>query len=133
MSTDDPIPSGPWHGFYNYDAGGERHRMDLRLDFREGRIRGDGIDDIGRFAIRGTYDAATLRCSWFKTYIGAHTVHYDGVFDLGSIWGLWTLDFGRGGFRIWPGARGEGVSREASEDVPLVETEDVVAPRRLEP
>src|SRR3954465_14236231 len=111
MTSDDdgPIPSGPWHGFYPYRVLTSRHRMDLRLDFKAGRINGDGIDDIGRFAIDGSYDPESLRCTWRKSYLGAHTVLYDGCYDMGSIYGGWTIPpASKGGFRIWPGARGEG-------------------------
>jgi hypothetical protein len=106
--------------------------MDLRLDFRGGRITGSGIDDVGRFAIGGTYEEETLRCRWRKTYVGRHTVLYDGAWDLGSIWGLWTIPpSARGGFRIWPGARGEGIARyeETEADVTDEEPVEAMAPR----
>ncbi|MEZ0227008.1 MAG: hypothetical protein ACAI25_00160 [Planctomycetota bacterium] len=129
MSMDAPesetlIPSGPWHGFYTYPGSHQRHRMDLRLDFKSARITGSGVDDIGRFAISGHYDVETLKCTWKKTYLGAHTVLYDGAYDLGSIYGMWTLPSTKGGFRIWPGARGEGEARyvEAAEDAPVEES-----------
>ncbi len=119
------IPSGPWHGFYTYRTMSSRHRMDLRLEFRGGKITGTGVDDIGRFAIAGRYDVENLKCTWRKTYLGAHTVLYDGVYDLGSIYGVWTIPpSSKGGFRIWPGARGEGEARyvEAAEDAPVEES-----------
>lgn len=116
------IPSGPWHGFYTYRSRTDRHRMDLRLEFHDGSIAGSGIDDVGRFAIEGTYDPETLRCFWRKTYLGRHTVLYDGAWDLGSIWGLWTIPpWSKGGFRIWPRGTGEGLelTAEAEIDEPL--------------
>jgi hypothetical protein len=124
QDQDGPIPSGPWHGFYTYQRPTDRHRMDLRLDFKSGHIHGDGIDDIGRFGISGTYDAESLACRWRKNYVGAHTVIYEGAYDLGSIYGMWTIPpSSKGGFRIWPGARGEGEARyvEAEEEIPIEE------------
>ena len=35
---DDLFPSGPWTGFYNYTGPEDRHRMDLHLDFMNGRM-----------------------------------------------------------------------------------------------
>lgn len=134
MPSDDaaegPIPSGPWHGFYTYASMTSRHRMDLRLDFRGGRIAGTGVDDIGRFAIDGHYDDETLHCAWRKTYLGAHSVMYDGAWDLGSIYGMWTIaPASKGGFRIWPGARGEGEARYVETAVEEPVESDPVAPR----
>ena len=60
------FPSGPWTGFYNYRPG-DRHRMDLQLTFANGNMSGDGVDDIGRFLIKGRYDAANRECYWTKT------------------------------------------------------------------
>jgi hypothetical protein len=100
--SDDAIPSGDWRGFYTYGSPTDRHRMDLRLEFANGSIRGDGIDDIGTFTIRGGYDDS-LTCHWTKTY-ATHAVFYQGPFDMGSIYGVWEIPpFSRGGFRIWPG------------------------------
>jgi hypothetical protein len=106
--SDDLFPSGPWTGFYNYQPG-DRHRMDLRLEFAGGRVTGDGNDDVGRFLIRGRYDAANRECWWTKTYPGSHDVHYRGFREGKGIWGTWEIGLhNRGGFHIWPKASGAG-------------------------
>ena len=102
------FPSGPWVGFYNYQPG-DRHRMDLNLQFSQGQVNGDGIDDIGRFLVRGRYDAAQRECYWTKTYLGAHDVFYRGFREGKGIWGTWEIHTqSHGGFHIWPRAAGEG-------------------------
>jgi hypothetical protein len=96
------FPSGPWIGFFNYRAGGKRHRMDLALTFENGRMSGDGRDGVGAFVITGSYDGDSGECLWTKGYVGAHDVHYRGFREGKGIWGLWELDGGSGGFQIWP-------------------------------
>jgi len=76
--SDDQFPSSPWIGFYTYTARDGRHRMDLALEFANGRITGEGNDDIGPFVIGGRFDAATRECHWTKNYVGGHEVFYDG-------------------------------------------------------
>lgn len=121
--SQDPFPSGPWTGFYNYSAGGSRHRMDLSLTFHEGMVTGAGADDIGRFVIRGAFDAGTHSVSWVKTYPGRHKVFYRGARDVHGIWGTWDIPpLSRGGFHIWPKGSGEGMDdwEEAEEPVDAV-------------
>ena len=55
------FPSGPWTGFYNYHPG-DKHRMELNLTFANGNLRGDGLDDVGRFLIKGRYDSTSGEC-----------------------------------------------------------------------
>ncbi len=100
--SDDGFSSGPWVGFYN-SGPGDRHRMDLRLDFGVGSISGDGNDNVGRFLIRGTYDSVNRECYWTKTYPGSHDVYYRGFREGKGIWGTWEIGiFAHGGFHIWP-------------------------------
>ena len=109
------FPSGPWTGFFNYEAGGQRHRMDLSLSFESGRIAGAGADGVGRFLIRGRYDAAARECWWTKTYPASHDVAYHGFREGRGIWGTWEIaGTWRGGFHIWPLGHEE---REASTAV----------------
>lgn len=118
--SDDLFPSGPWTGFYNYQPGA-RHRMDLRLVFAGGRMTGEGSDDVGRFAVRGRYDAATRECHWTKSYVGAHDVFYRGFREGKGIWGTWEITaFLHGGFHIWPQRAGEGEthSEAVANEVP---------------
>ena len=119
--SDNQFPSGPWVGFYNY-APGDRHCMDLHLQFVNGRVTGDGNDDVGCFLIQGRYDAATSECFWTKTYPGSHDVFYRGFREGKGIWGTWEITiFDHGGFHIWP-LRGE--STEAASE--SAEKDDVV-------
>ena len=113
------FPSGPWTGFYNYHPG-ERHRMDLALAFANGVMSGDGVDDIGRFLIKGRYDAQELECHWTKTYVGRHEVYYRGFREGKGIWGAWEIGLrGHGGFHIWPKTAGEEAGQAASKEAPV--------------
>jgi hypothetical protein len=90
--------------------------MDLNLTFINGRISGEGIDDIGCFRISGIYDAATLDCQWVKQYIGMHSVDYSGGGETRGIWGTWKLPGDHGGFHIWPLKSGiEAAATECNE------------------
>ena len=96
--------------------------MDLRLTFANGNLSGDGIDDIGRFLIKGRYDAASRECHWTKTYLGSHDVFYRGFREGKGIWGTWEIGIlSHGGFHIWPSHAGEGESAaaEAAAEQPV--------------
>lgn len=100
------FPSGRWTGFYQQLGG--RFRQDMTLTFRGGVLTGTGSDGIGRFTLRGRYDAATREVWWTKSYLGAHDVHYRGFREGKGIWGTWEIRGGqRSGFHIWP--LGEGM------------------------
>jgi hypothetical protein len=123
------FPSGPWTGFYNYFPG-ERHRMDLALTFANGAMSGDGTDDIGRFLIKGRYDAATRECYWTKAYVGAHDVFYRGFREGKGIWGTWEIAIQcHGGFHIWPRQAGEEQTEAAAAEelVDAIATQEVPA------
>ena len=119
------FPSGPWTGFYNHRPG-DNHRMDLRLQFNQGWISGDGMDDVGRFLIAGEYDEDLLECRWTKSYVGAHDVQYRGFREGKGVWGTWEIRtwhlgglgpfVGTGGFQIWPVAAGEASEAREAED-----------------
>src|SRR2546422_5955954 len=127
--SEDLFPSGPWTGFYNYGPG-DRHRMQLHLAFANGSMTGDGNDDIGRFLIKGRYDAQTKECHWTKTYVGAHDVFYRGFREGKGIWGTWEiLADNHGGFHIWPRAAGE--SDEDTEKSQKEEPTEAVATQSL--
>lgn len=120
-ATDDPLfPSGPWRGFYVYRGSPSRHRMDLRLHFREGTVDGQGADDIGTFSIRGRYDASSLELLFRKHYPASHDVHYRGFREGQGIWGTWTIgSLTSGGFRLWPNGFGASESASAESSVAL--------------
>ena len=61
--------------------------MELQLTFANGNMSGDGMDDVGRFLIKGRYDAANRECYWTKSYLGAHEVFYRGFREGKGIWG----------------------------------------------
>lgn len=86
--------------------------MNLHLTFANGSLTGDGNDDVGRFLVRGRYDAAERECWWTKTYPGSHDVHYRGFREGKGIWGTWDIGlFAHGGFHIWPRGADEGEER----------------------
>ena len=108
--------------------------MDLHLNFANGKLEGDGNDDVGRFLIRGRYDAATRECHWTKSYIGAHDVFYNGYREGKGIWGTWEITIKyHGGFHIWPRGSGEGdvetEKAEQTQPVDAIATESVIAER----
>ena len=97
------LVSGLWTGFFNYQAGGERHPTDLTLSFARGVIAGQGEDESGLFGVAGCYDEEIGELSWTKTYFGGASVRYKGFQEGGGIWGTWEIaGSSRGGFQIWP-------------------------------
>lgn len=130
--SDDLFPSGPWEGFYNYTPK-DKHRMELALEFRAGRISGEGRDDINNFTILGGYDTESLETWWSKTYPGAHTVFYRGFREGKGIWGTWEIaKLAHGGFHIWPVGEGSGETRVEPEvqAAPQAEPEPVLVTAR---
>jgi hypothetical protein len=115
---DDLFPSGPWTGFYNYTGPEDRHRMDLHLEFGNGRMTGDGTDDIGPFVIHGGYDTVSRECHWTKTYPGSHDVLYRGFREGTGIWGTWEIPpWSKGGFHIWPRCVGNGEQAKRAAEI----------------
>ena len=89
--------------------------MELNLTFAEGKLTGDGNDDVGRFVIKGRYSTQTLECWWTKTYVGGHDVFYRGFREGKGIWGTWEITpFNHGGFHIWPQGIGDKNTEVAS-------------------
>lgn len=136
-NVDDSLPSGRWIGFYVYPHSPSRHRMDLRLEIKSGRITGMGIDPVGPFLIAGRVHE-DRRVNWVKTYPGSHDVLYAGFADHNGIWGTWMIrNESRGGFRIWPSQWGEGHARrmaqeefvDVEESVPYAVTGELVRNR----
>jgi len=106
--------------------------MDLNLTFANGNLSGDGMDDVGRFLIRGRYDAASRECYWTKRYLGAHDVFYRGFREGKGIWGTWEITIHlHGGFHIWPRGSDEGEASaetaEAEEPVDAIAKQEVTA------
>jgi hypothetical protein len=110
------FPSGEWEGFYTHTYGPDavRFRMTFFLSFNNGKVDGQGSDNVGAFIWQGIYDTVEGTCNMVKQYIGAHQVIYSGHADENGIWGNWTIvSYGRGGFHIWPIKRGESAKEEA--------------------
>jgi hypothetical protein len=121
--TDPRFPSGSWCGFFLMKHLPGRHQMELKLNFRQGAMTGEGRDQIGPFLIRGRYQVADGQCWWTKRYIGKHDVSYHGFNEGKGIWGLWDIPPNwRGGFHIWPEAMGDPTRPTLAEsvDVPVV-------------
>ena len=122
------FPSGLWRGFYNYNAGGVRHRQEMVLRFADGAMTGDGCDGVGPFRIHGSYDPTTRSVTWAKAYVGMHAVHYQGFREGKGIWGTWRIPGDHsGGFMIWP----KGIGDQIEEDERIgaeVPAEEAVIP-----
>lgn len=89
------------------------------MEFSEGNIRGDGIDLVGDFEIRGRYDSKSYEAWWTKTYPGRHRVFYRGFREVKGIWGTWEIPpHQRNGFHIWPRAMGLGNTHHVEEAAP---------------
>ena len=99
--------------------------MDLQLTFASGVLSGDGTDDIGKFLIKGRYDAGNGECHWTKSYPGSHDVYYRGFREGKGIWGTWEITIhDHGGFHIWP--RGAGQGEEQKEEAAQAEPVEAV-------
>ena len=64
-----------------------------------GEIKGKGKDVVGLFVIRGFADAAG-KAQFTKTYIGKHTVLYNGMLAGNTLNGTWHVAGLVGGFQI---------------------------------
>jgi hypothetical protein len=105
--------------------------MELDLTFANGLMSGVGTDDIGRFLVKGRYDATSRECYWTKTYIGSHDVFYRGFREGKGTWGTWEITIlNHGGFHIWPRAAGEG--EERAETATQAEPVDEIAAAPLD-
>ena len=93
-------------------------RMVLTFAF-DGRISGEGIDDVAPFTVSGAFYGPTNQASWTKSYIGMHSVEYRGVYDRLSICGDWNLPPSTGGFWIWPSTLEEGDVLQEVAVVPM--------------
>ena len=104
--------------------------MDLILEFRDGRISGEGSDGIGPFGIDGEYGEGSGECSWIKTYFGRHSVAYSGFAEGKGIWGTWNVMGSTGGFHIWPIGYQPPLD-SVEEEEPLIERERLYRPIEL--
>ncbi len=134
LEEDPRFPSGPWTGFFQMPGSKARHKMEIHLTFRDGTLRGEGRDRVGRFLFRGRYEVDSGKCHWTKQYIGQHDIYYQGYNEGRGIWGVWEWPGDprwSAGFHIWPEAMGDPTQQvdraEAEADVgaeaPLVTAE----------
>jgi hypothetical protein len=108
------FPSGQWVGFYTYAGRTRKYLMDLILEFKGGKMTGEGADGIGLFVISGAYSEG--ECTWVKQYVGRHAVDYKGYREGKGIWGNWVVGAGKGGFHIWPLSEGGPVKAEKESE-----------------
>lgn len=101
MSARAEPTSGLWAG--HYEQFGDEYPQRMTLEFADGLVRGDGVDDLGTFTLEGEYRAhlGEVRLGWIKTYDGAHSVLYLGSLHGGTILGDWRVQGGfTGGFAL---------------------------------
>jgi hypothetical protein len=131
--TDPRFPSGPWVGFFLQKAIPGKHQMELRLNFAQGAITGEGRDWVGMFILRGKYDLGNGSCYWNKQYVGKHSVFYRGYNEGKGIYGVWEIptennpDYQHGGFCIWPEGQPDPTEPHLKEEIeePIVVEEPV--------
>ena len=104
--NDHQFPSGQWVGYYTYAGRTRKYLLDLVLEFKSGKMTGEGADGIGLFVISGNYSEVSGECFWIKQYIGRHAVEYKGYREGKGIWGNWVIGSLKGGFHIWPLSEG---------------------------
>jgi len=85
--------TGLWEGFYQYpiSSGGKKDPTSMDVTMVAGVVAGYGSDLVGDFLIQGFYDDTSLSISWDKTYIGRHTILYEGKMDKQTIKGSWSF------------------------------------------
>jgi len=127
--SDAQFPSGQWFGFFTYHRHAQRFLMDLVLEFKHGRMTGEGSDCVGPFVISGHYSPENGECSWVKQYVGMHLVDYKGFREGNGIWGTWTLPPVHGGFKIWP--LGEAEAMREAEGLEEMKEPATIAPASL--
>jgi hypothetical protein len=110
------FPSGPWIGYFTYFKGTRKHLMDLVLEFKNGKMTGEGADGIGTFVISGDFSEESGECAWIKQYVGRHAVAYTGFREGKGIWGNWKLTGAKCGFHIWPLSEGGPVNYQKESE-----------------
>jgi hypothetical protein len=134
--SDPRFPSGPWVGFFTQPIIPGKHLMELRLQFRQGVIDGEGRDWVGEFLISGRYTLDDGKCHWTKSYLGRHDVYYKGYNEGKGIWGTWEIPPNEnsglhwtGGFYIWPEGMPDPTQQTLSEeaDIPITVEEVILA------
>jgi hypothetical protein len=98
------LHSGRWRGYWEQGPLGRQEMHDLALEFdADGRVRGQGADMVGLFAVEGQAEPdGAIRL--VKTYLRGHSVIYAGRYDgEGKIFGQWIIPgFDTGRFALAP-------------------------------
>lgn len=100
------VQTGQWTGHY-VQYGSEfpmRFKNFYIMPVPQGYIKGEGEDEIGKFVIKGSFNNNATAVRFAKTYIGQHTIYYQGEFTGSSIEGFWAFDInslGESTFKIW--------------------------------
>jgi len=85
--------TGLWEGTYTYpvSSGGNSDPTHMDVTMVAGVIAGYGSDKVGDFLIQGFYDDKSLSIAWDKSYIGKHTILYEGKLEnRDTIKGTWA-------------------------------------------
>ena len=91
-----------WLGFFLEDHRGKGW-MNIRLQFEDGVMRGEGVDYVGTWHLDGVYSLDDQTCSWSKQYLQQHEVQYDGRITETGILGHWNIHgLISNQFHIWP-------------------------------
>lgn len=69
-----------------------------------GQIYASGTDEVGEFTFQGNFNVADSGCKIVKSYLGQHSIYYEGILNkgLGEINGHWGFEPGSndGKFRM---------------------------------
>ena len=65
-----------WTG--SYSQGGQKHPMSFGLAINGGDVYGNGVDGVGAFGCKGTYNQGSGQMTFTKFYYGQHQVQYRG-------------------------------------------------------
>lgn len=116
---EDMLREQDWMGFFLEDHRGKGW-MNIRLQFENGVMRGEGVDYVGTWHLDGTYALEDGSCSWTKRYLEQHEVVYEGrITDVG-IQGQWSIHgMISNQFHIWPASMTHVQQGYLAEDDPI--------------
>ncbi len=108
--------------------------MQLRFEFRDGLIHGEGQDQSGPFRLIGRYNLRTGQCQWATRYADGHDAFHRGYSESGSIWGRWqqSLELS-GSYHVWSAEQDwlhrERLLKEAQQSIVIELPPDPAGPR----
>lgn len=83
------LDSAGWNGWF--EQGGDKKDMELDMSIGGDAVFGSGVDAVGSFIVRGTFDEGSGDCNFAKQYIGQHQVLYFGKNNGQAVRGKWTI------------------------------------------